>query len=531
MKSQGSRIAQAVTGIAVSLILLQQHGVSQVKQPPADADTKSGAGSKCDADQVDMLAGMALTLPPALTADALLRLEQMQPDRDKKLDYIQRAFTISYEAARPVRVEVWGGAATDSRSAFVASALRSGIDQLSLQARAVQAARNEDTELARNLFQSIRFPRLKPLTCNDSLVYDVSAYYNALADVAATISKEEIETGEYLSLLSPAVSQLAYAAQIGPLAASLLRVSKELRLSTSDISLLVNRFADRLGQVKTSHREFGASLYTNKHSVANLLYYCKQRGVDTTATLVAFKAYLARHMSLPACQGGDVKAADPLRIAADFNKLLEELDVAASVAAFETKDVERPMTDEAAPDAGLLWRSQVAQDLLQRVKELRFGDGMEPLDDEDRRESSWRAMWKDTLDGVVSWQTAASIDSVEYIDQFYEKAILLRALIDLAPDERLQKDALDAGIAFLSNSALLSHDPAAWLSGARVVLKGALRLDGTVPLDVVATMRASKSYAISFLAGWLSAEMNCLGHKVGARRQVLSGSFLEESRR
>jgi hypothetical protein len=125
------------------------------------------------------VARLATAAPPEFGSDALLRLLESRKisDGQTALELAQMAFDLASSSHFRISMRATPGVQPDSRQGALAKAYALGLDAISLQSRAVLAMLPLDGVRAREMFQAISMPEMKPL-------YDQSAVYQAMAAVA-----------------------------------------------------------------------------------------------------------------------------------------------------------------------------------------------------------------------------------------------------------------------------------------------------------------------------------------------------------
>jgi hypothetical protein len=119
--------------------------------------------------------------PPELHADAIIKLVQRG---EAPASAIDEAFQAAREAKEPVRL-VAAPDAPDGRPQMREAALREGLDRLSLETRVVMIVAAKDPERARKMFESIDRPQLETRPCQDPMLAEDSAYFDAAAKIQA----------------------------------------------------------------------------------------------------------------------------------------------------------------------------------------------------------------------------------------------------------------------------------------------------------------------------------------------------------
>jgi hypothetical protein len=220
------------------------------------------------------LADLAAAAPPELAADALLRMVESGKlaDKNARRALIEQAFQLASEAKFPVRMQGLQGTTTDTASGSLSQAHSLKLDVLSLQSRAVRDMLPLDAAKSRELFSQIVKPTLAPLTCDDALDDEPSAYYDALtAVVNGAFTPQQRAKDLHFNLLMDAIGQAASPSEITPLtsairSASISEVQRSILLARVDA--LVESF-----QKKAHHCESGPKLdrYWQSPSAKQLL--------------------------------------------------------------------------------------------------------------------------------------------------------------------------------------------------------------------------------------------------------------------
>ena len=157
--------------------------------------------------EIERVLALALAAPPEFAASALLRVESKVPGKDLRRELVDMAFSLASKARNPVQLDPVPGLDPDTRTGFLANALKLKLDSTSLQSRAVVAALAFDPVHARDLFAHMAMPPSGAAVCEDSLLPDVASYYDTLAAVIRSgFSPEERATELHVSFLVAALN-------------------------------------------------------------------------------------------------------------------------------------------------------------------------------------------------------------------------------------------------------------------------------------------------------------------------------------
>jgi hypothetical protein len=358
------------------------------------------------------LAGAA---PPEFAADALLRMVESGKlaDRNTRRELVDQAFQLAAAVKFPVRMVGLQDTTTDTASGSLSQAYALKFDVLSLQSRAIVDMLPLDPGKARELFGQIVKPTLAPLTCDDALVYEPSAFYQALSTVVnGAFTPQERAKEEHVNLLLDALSQVASPSQLAPLAGAI----ESAGVTAGQRQILWARFNGVLENMQPDDRSFPVSLpalsVLNTPGIQGSLekYRQKSHGCAT-----------------------DVVASSPNSSA----------------------PTQKPGTPKLAP----YWQSAAAQQLLQAGKKLRFASSTQLLSDADRATPEWQQQLADYLNLIADWtQDQQESDAAFY----HEKCIVYTALLELVPPGSQSDKILAEYVDFISNSALYQQSPAEW---------------------------------------------------------------------
>jgi len=170
------------------------------------------------------IADLANAAPPEFAADALLRIAEsgQLSNRNARRELVEQAFQAAASSKFPVRMRAIQGATTDTESGSLSQAYALDLDTLSLQSRAVRDMLPLDPARARDLFGQIIKPTLAALSCDDALVYQPDAYYQALSAVVnGGFTPKEKAKGEQFNLLMGVAGLATSPSEIAPLAAAI----------------------------------------------------------------------------------------------------------------------------------------------------------------------------------------------------------------------------------------------------------------------------------------------------------------------
>jgi hypothetical protein len=351
------------------------------------------------------LAGAA---PPEFAADALLRIAESNQvaDRNARLELAEKAFQLASSAKFPVRMLGLSGTTMDTASGSLSEAYNLKLDTLSLQSRAVRDILPLDAAKARDLFGRIIRPALRPLTCDDALVWEPSDYYQALSAVAnSAFTQKEKARQEHINLLLDALGQASSPFELIGLAAAV----RNAAVTAAEHQLLWVRFNGTLENLQTDGRSFAASI-----------------GALAALNTPGIQSSLEKYRRNPGCEGDTAKPPD-----------------------------KTPTT----PKLERYWQSATARQLRDAGLKLRIGPNERLLSDADRMTPEWQRQLADYLNLIADWTPDQEPSEAVY---YHEKCLVYIALLDLVPPGPQGEKILAEFVDFIGNSALYQRSPAEW---------------------------------------------------------------------
>ncbi len=271
--------------------------------------------------EVQSLVDEARSLPPELSADALLRIasHKLPSDPAWRGDLIEEAFTTGARAPAPFP--------------HTQDLRQTGLERLVLQTRAVEAMLALNAARALALFRDIPIPDPPPLSCQGRLTPDLSSFYQtALHLFESAFTDVERVKGDDTRFLERILSSTQSPSQIVP--ALKMMPDAGARMTPDQRRQFADLLAGVLDRVNGSDREFSASENVLVPSALAEMH-------DSQMFVPALRSYIARHVSGVRCSD-----FDPARGASEsvrqFNALIGRLS--------PTTAQLRPITaDEAKP--------------------------------------------------------------------------------------------------------------------------------------------------------------------------------------
>jgi hypothetical protein len=406
----------------------------------------------------------AQSAPPEFAADTTLRLAESEKIKDEKWkrQLLEDAFRIASEAKQPCKRTYLPGSHVDTRTGYRANALQLNLDRLSLQCRSVKAMLGMDKERARELFKEISQLKLPPLTCQDSLVYDISVYYQTATSIAQTaFSDKEVQRGEHIYFAQLCVENINTPAQIEPAANLILSI----KTSPSQLETLINLFTRALGKISGDDRSFSIPDHPLAvlGAIDQLSKLCIQQKISTDELLTSFRKYLVNHFSAARCRdtvnNPQQKSVETKLITYFNNHLRTATDTDQNKILPLSGDEIKPAKIEGSTGVHPYWTSPKSKNLLSRVQNLNFKSQENPFTEEEKQGAEWQWRLAQFLTDMAAWNAD---DEKSEEDYFHQKSVLYYGIIEITPTSRYRDNVVHDLIIFLSNSKLQKSNPVEW---------------------------------------------------------------------
>ena len=407
----------------------------------------------------------ARAVPAEFAADALIRLaasDQAKPEQ--KLALLEEAFRRAAGAQQPLKKRS-GTAARTGSAAFLDRAFAQDLDANTLQCRAVRAMLPLDRKKARELFRDIPRPQLKRLTCDDGLVFDVSAYYETLGELAnSAFTPAEVAEDEPFKLVNGYVQGLQSAVEAVPVARLLTGAS----LKPPQLGALVMAFSAALKDLAGDDRSFSFTVSRAGRigqQVAALAARCARLDISATPLLEGYRAYLVRHLGAARCADGADQAMAFGRAAEPDEELAQD-PVRYFNEKLRNEAVKAIAPDEAVPSklegaAGGLrsCEGQACQQVAQLYRGLILGPDGLPYGADKKAGSEWQGKVKEYLAALAEWKDDPVSTTAEY---FQDKCRYYSDLFNLLSNGPDRVAALRAFLDFLKLNSFQRESRIEW---------------------------------------------------------------------
>jgi acetyl esterase/lipase len=396
--------------------------------------------------------------PPEFAADSMIKLSAHPEIDDKwRAEILEEAFRIAFDAQHPYKLKDLSESQAQTRSGYKGLAFDLKMDRLSLQLLAILNMVRIDQKKARSLWGEMRKPKLEPLKCEETLLYDVADYYRAMVEMALkAFTREEMRIGEEIQFVDSHIVNIASPAEATEAAVAIT----DLKTTPAQFNALVETYSRAIENVANDDRTFW--FYSDKLSAAALALggACERRGFPADFLLARYREYLVRQLSAPRCADNlaiDGKPARRPKFVTDLNAALDRYEYIPKI----TDDDAKPRKIDRAALFYPYWTTRRARSLIEKIYVLRFGQGprqttraksnkpLEPLSFEERQSSEWQYKLSDFLREMAEWKPEHEASRADY---FHQKCRLFNELLELSPNSDMRLRMLDEYMAFLEQN-------------------------------------------------------------------------------
>lgn len=370
------------------------------------------------------LAGAA---PAEFGADALLRVVETGKIEDKptRAALIERAFAMAEGAREPMRRRVVHGAGVDTLAGMRSVAYGLTLDAESLEARAVKLMLKLSPGRARAMFGEMTRPSLDPLKCTDALVYDVSAYYEALGEVLdRAFTPAEKAREDQVNFALGALAGMRSPVEVAP---AVRMVERAAAFTQAQREIVESRLGAVMEAMEADDRSY------------------EEVRADIDAVLPA------------GLRGEAAKFGQRMRAA-------EACGVPAAAGQGAAVDPNAAQAKATMPEAKPLWTAPEAKTILATARDIRFPGGAAFPKSVPAGTDDFVDRFNAMLNDVAAWQQPEGDDPFAY---FHEKCTLYEGLVDVAPAGAPRRRLTEDFAAYLAASSVQSDEPEDWYLHAR----------------------------------------------------------------
>lgn len=429
-------------------------GPEQEARSPAER--RQQGGERRAPVEVENLIADAQSAPAEFAADVLLRSVESGKitDPKKRVELLETAFRRASEAQHQFRREYVGGL-VDTRPGYLSHAYDLKLDALSLRSRAVRNLLAEDKRKARALLSSVS-PKLdlKPLDCDDRLVYNVSDFYSVIKEVAnSAFTPKEVKQDLHVHFIIPYVGGITSSAQVEPV----VRLILGIKPSPSQLAILVTEFSSAIKAVANDDRSFSSSLIRGEvvEGIAELIKACGDQGGLKRQLLEALRTHFIKSLNGSRCADSVARISPASGQSAHLTKINDAFFAENPLLTGDIKPSEVKTATKAYP----YWQSNQAQELLAKVKKLRFGSGREPLAVSERSSAEWQLEMTAFLNDLKAWDAE---DENTEADYFHQKCVLYEGLLDLVPTSPTRDALLTDYLSHLTGNRMRQDSRIEW---------------------------------------------------------------------
>ena len=404
----------------------------------------------------------AATLQPELTIDIYLNAVSSDKIKSisKKKELLEEAFYLSFQTKEktPRNIIAFEGQVLTIRPTFISNAHRYKLSTLSLQTRIITEMLKVDKARAFELFNEISPDlSLKPLTCQDVLLYEVSDFYELLGKFAESkFTPEQIRQGQRIAFLSTYIERMNSPSQISPVVKMLV----SSKLTDDELLNLAGTFSKSLRKISGDDRAF--SYQMNFASTGRDIYEFSRKLFFTTALYdelrASYKDYLTKNMQGKRCR-------DNVEFEKRTGKIVSENEmpeIKLPLYVFEANQAfyrELPITNEEINSSEIesfsfpseYLRFGKAGQIYGQVRKLRDWDeaGLPIAETKDSMER--QEVFSRLLETIEDWKKS---DKEDEIDLFHQKSLVYRLLFKEAPFVALKEQVVKKYLKLLNQNEI-----------------------------------------------------------------------------
>lgn len=450
--------------VGVALFVAAAAGTAAVYGPHLRCDfiwlEGHSSGGCLSRNDVARAIAAARQVPAEIRADALIRLSTVHAlDGDPlRLSLLREVFTDADRATWtfPIIADRPGRPLDDTSGSYVSARSDQQLDKLSLQSRAVAVLCKFDPKAAADLFARIELPQMPVPACSDAFSPDLSAYFMAAANIAASHPP-----------LPPSLNAVTDTAPntFGTIAPLLTY----WRSTTNDCAQLrkqMHIIRQRLLLLHTTDREFSAALSHGllARAAQEMQSLCGQCNIGEREVIAAFSAAVARQLKEPRCSDV-IRSYQHQRAEAELVGSLPELKARYYEYVLATASASYIIPVSIASDI----ETEPASSVLHAVQQLRFRVGSRQYTESERRTVEWHEQAERVLATIKRWQSdgwANTRSGAHY------RIYFLSSILALTPTTYIRKKMIDELVTSLSEYPLVNSTPGEWQEHIALAVNG-----------------------------------------------------------
>ena len=332
------------------------------------------------ASDVQFLLGLASAAPPEIAADAKLRIAEDSTALpvDERAQLIEDAFALAASAQHPYRRAAVEGLGADTAASYLAAVSALNFDRMSLERRAVELMLRVKPAKALELFARMNRPAIPAIGCQEGLIPDVSAYWEAAAAMAR--ARRADGTGQLEALFASADSIV----ELAPAA----RLLNNTPLDADSFDLLLGALAARIESASASYRAFAHSDAAFRAELEQLAARASRLNLPVLRLARAYSGYLAANLKAPRCAD---KPQYPRQAADWFNEKFR-----GDLPEVKLDDM-KPSGKGGGIQLDEIWTGDGNEKIRRAVQELRVDERGVVRSIAERRKPEWRRKLADLI--------------------------------------------------------------------------------------------------------------------------------------
>ncbi len=442
------------------------------------------------AGSLESFIGPAQALQGEFSSEALIRIagaRELAPAR--RMELLELAFDRAGAAREPYKRRPIG-LRVQAASGYAGKVYLQDMDALSLRLRAVEAMLPLDAGRARALFGRIPPIVLPRLKCQDAYVYDVSRFYDVLAELTGPEPGKLLE--RYAAVTAPE--------QAGPMA----RLIAASGLPDAEFSAVLSVYSKALGRIEASDRAFSSARLLGR-DIQALAAECARRKIPALGLLENYRVYLVIHLSSERCADDETLGGVAVFMSTPTAADLDAVDMANFFNKNLRQDPLKPIEESDSTPTRLegtaamprLCESAGCRAFAAEYKKLLLGANGQPVPAAARETTEWATQLRAALSSLPAWKPETGEDPGF---QFLEKASAYSQLVGIAPAGETRDLVLHGLLDFLEKNPLRDSRPAEWFLPVNALI-GRTTLDPAGLAGIAEAMRKSPDPVIALFAG------------------------------
>ena len=391
---------------------------------------------------------------PELGVDVLLRISKSNKIKDieRKKALLEEAYRAVSNVKNRVRRKIvpFASISVDTHPGYMSYAYDLKLDALSLKSRIIREMLVLDKDRARQMIFDLNGTLgLKPLNCEDALVYEVTDIYRTVAAVGKqAFTRSEIEEGLRALFISNWIEKIESPSQVGPV----LSMIAEFPDFAFERSMLYTSVSNAIRRDFKDDRSF---TYALDREQVNSMIVRLTSGVEELPKielLSAYRQFISKNIAAARCRDNEIRDEENIpRFIQEANKLF----------------IDKPFTFEDIASNDLLespkishyWQSEKARRISRELRDIRVAQKDLGKDDSIMTEEDWGARVRKLLENLNGWNAENEETDSEVFNQ---KCVIYRVLVGMIPDGNLKRNVLQDFVRFLHSSKMQRENFIEW---------------------------------------------------------------------